>query len=185
MTTLFNVWHYSVFAVLFVLLIVGFIVAFKQEDPKLRAPVIFSFLLIVAIAGGFSIFSIDKYTKIVKLYKLDNKRLLSTEQIVYTGIVKNEGNYEIGEVTIEIKLVNNGFTGGNIKAGSFFSPSGFFDFFSSKPSGMSGNVKPQTIIKEFIVAKNLKPGESRPFSVYFDYPPYFRDVLPFVNIYGH
>ena len=48
---------------------------------------------------------------------------------MYTGIVKNEGKHEIGEVTIEIKLVNKGHATGNVKGGNFYKPSGFFEFF--------------------------------------------------------
>ena len=44
--------------------------------------------------------------------------------------------------------------------------------------------KPQSITKEFIVAKNLKPGTAEPFRVYFDFPPYFRSVSQFTEVSG-
>ncbi|MDD2790194.1 MAG: DUF2393 family protein [Sulfurimonas sp.] len=182
MTTLLNYWHYLTFLVLFVLYIGGMITALKQEKKKLILPMAGSITLVFALFGAFSVVVVDKYTKVVKLYKLENKRLLSTEQIIYTGIVKNEGNYEIGEVTFEIKLVNKGHVSGNVKAGSFFAPSGFKDFFGG---GANLLYKPQTIIKEFVVAKNLKPGEVESFRVYFDFPPYFRNVADFSKVRGH
>ncbi len=68
---------------------------------------------------------------------------------------------------------------GNVKAGSFFTPSGISDFF-----GAGVLYKPQVITKEFVVAKNLKPGQSESFRVYFDYPPYFKNVAHFSTVKG-
>ncbi len=180
--TLFNYWHFIVFGIIFIIFALGIIASFKQEK-KLVIPMIISVSLIAALVTGFSVVVVDKYTKIVKLYKMKNKRLLSIEKIVYTGIVKNEGNHEIGEVTFEIKLVNKGHVTGNIKGGpDFFKPSGFADFFGG---GSKVLYKPQTVTKKFIVARNLKAGESKSFRVYFDFPPYFRSVSQFAQVYGH
>ncbi len=183
MNTLLNEWHYIVLGVILLIFIGGIAVAFKDENSKIRSQIIFSTLLITAVMAGFSLFVVDKYTKKAKLYKMENKRNLSTEQIMYSGVVKNEGDYEIGEVVFEIKLVNKGHSSGNVKAGSFYKPSGFFGFFSGET--IDGNSKPQQITHQFVVAKNLKPGESREFRVYFDYPPYFRGVTHFAKIYAH
>lgn len=181
MSTLFNYWHFIVLSVIFLIFILTVILAFRQENKKLITPIIFSTFLIALLMSGFAIVVVDKYTKIAKLYKLENKRLLSIEKIIYSGIVKNEGNHEIGKVIFEIKLVNKGHVSGNVKAGSFFSPSGFSDFFS----GVTGSsYKPQQITKEFVVAKNLKPGEARSFRVNFDYPPYFKNVSHFAKLHA-
>ena len=178
MFTLLNTWHYIVFLILFLLYIGAIVAAFKQQK-KLILPMAFSVTLVFLLLTVFSVLVVDKYTKEVKLYKLENKRLLSTEQIIYTGTVKNEGKYAIGEVTCEIKLVNKGHATGNVKAGSFFTPSGISDFF-----GAGVLYKPQVITKEFVVAKNLKPGQSESFRVYFDYPPYFKNVAHFSTVKG-
>lgn len=182
MITLFNYWHFIVLGIILLIFIMTVIIAFKQESRKLIAPIIFSTFLIAALMSGFTIVVVDKYTKIAKLYKLENKRILSIEKIIYSGIVRNEGNHEIGKVVFEIKLVNKGHVTGNVKAGSFFRPSGFADFFSG---GAGRNHKPQQITKEFVVAKNLKPGEAKAFRVYFDYPPYFRSTSQFSKLYAH
>jgi len=182
MSTLFNYWHFIVLGIIFLIFLTGIVFAFKQTKPKVVLPMIISISLIFILIAGFSIVVIDKYTKVAKLYKLENKRILSIEKIVYSGIVKNEGNHEIGKVIFEIKLVNKGHSAGNVKGGSFFKASGFMDFFSS---GSGKLYKPQQITKEFVVAKNLKPGESKAFRVYFDYPPYFRGVSHFSKIYAH
>ncbi len=184
MMTLFNLWHFVAFALIGIFLILGVVVALKQPTKNLQISVLISILLVAALILGFSIMVVDKYTKVVKVYKVENKRLLSIEKIIYTGIVRNESNYEIGKVTFEVKLVNKGHVTGNVKAGSFFKASGFFDFFSGE-SDRSASYRPQTIIKEFVVAQNLKPGEAKAFRVYFDYPPYFRSVANFTKVTGH
>lgn len=182
MSTLLNYWHYFILSVLFIFYVLSLFAAFRQEKKKLIFPMAFSITLVFSLIGVFSVVVVDKYTKVVKLYKLENKRLLSTEQIIYTGVVKNEGKFTIGEVTFEIKLVNKGHVTGNVKAGSFFAPSGFKEFFGG---GANILYKPQTIEKEFVVATNLKPGEARQFRVYFDFPPYFRSVADFSKVRGH
>lgn len=180
--TLFNIWHVIVLSLFALVFIGGVVVSIKQDNKKLLLPMLFSVTLVVGVFAAFSTVVVDKYTKKVKLYKMKNKRLLSIEKIVYTGIVKNEGSYEIGKVTFEIKLVNKGHVTGNVKAGSFFSPSRWVDFFGG---GSGRKYKPQSITKEFVVAKNLKPGKSKSFRVYFDYPPYFRSVAHFATVDGH
>ncbi len=182
MSTSFNYWHFIVLGVIFLIFFSGLISAYRQDDKKLFYPMILSVTLISVLLAGFSMVVVDKYTKIPKLYKLDSKRLLSIEKVVYSGIVKNEGNHNIGKVYFEVKLVNKGHVTGNVKGGSYFKASGFFNFFSGKPKALS---KPQTIIKEFVVARNLKPGTAKAFRVHFDWPPYFRNVSDFTKVYGH
>jgi len=180
--TLFNIWHYLILAIIFLLFVGGVVGALKQSDRKMRYSMIFSVSLITLFLAVFSIFIVDKYTKKVELFKLKNRRLLSTEQIVYSGIVKNVGSYPIGKVTFSIKLVNRGHATGNVKGANFYRPSGFIDFFSG---GFNAKEKPQTVEKEFIVAKNLKPNEIKRFRVYFKYPPYFSSTAQFAKVWGH
>jgi len=186
MITLFNFWHYIAFSIGFLVFGAGVFLAMQQKKPSMIFSIIFSVALITVLMSSVSVVVIDKYTKVAKLYKLDNKRNLSTEEIMYSGIVKNEGNFEIGEVTFEIKLVNKGHVSGNVKAGTFYAPRGvlnFFDFLTSDESRREA--KPQQIVHEFVVAKNLKPNESKEFRVYFPYPPYFSSVSHFSKVYAH
>jgi len=180
--TLFNYWHVIVLFIILLFGALGIYSAFKQEKKKLIIPMIFSVSLITILIASFSVVVVDKYTKIAKLYKLKNKRILQQEKIMYSGIVRNEGNHKIGKVTFEIKLVNKGMATGNVKGGSFYKPSGFLDFFSG---GANKLYKPQQITQEFVVATNLKPGAAKEFRVYFDYPPYFRSVAQFSKLYAH
>ena len=180
--TALNIWHYLVFGVILILFIGGVVASLKQESAKMRFSMLFSVTLISLFLAIFSVFVVDKYTKKVELYKVKNKRLLSIEKIIYTGFVKNTGKYPIGKVTFSIKLVNKGHATGNVKGGNFYKPSGFLSFFSE---GLNMNSKPQTVEKEFIVAKNLKPGQAKAFRVYFDYPPYFSSTAQFLKVWGH
>jgi hypothetical protein len=45
--------------------------------------------------------------------------------------------------------------------------------------------KPQQIIEENVIATNLKPGESRHFTIYLSYPPYFSGFSHFTEVYAH
>ena len=180
--TAFNYWHFITFGVIFLMFLAGSYSAFKQEEVKIKLGMFFSTFIVSILLAVFSVMVVDKYTKDVRLYKMKNKRLLSTEQIIYTGIVKNEGSHLIGKVTFEIKLVNRGHATGNVKAGSFYKSSGFLDFFSN---GFGMHSKPQSITKEFVVAHNLKPGTAKSFRVYFRYPPYFRSTSQFAKVWGH
>lgn len=179
--TLFNYWHYIFLGLSALLLVLGVFSSLRQEKKKLILPMLISSVLISALLGFFSIMVVDKYTKEVEVVKIKNKRLLSTEQIVYSGIIKNVGNHKIGTVTLEIKLVNKGHATGNVKGGNFYKASGFLNFF--KGMGVDRS-KPQSITKEFIVAKNLKAGAAKQFRVYFRYPGYFRSVADFVKVEG-
>ncbi|PHS59034.1 MAG: hypothetical protein COB17_00395 [Sulfurimonas sp.] len=182
MITLLNYWHYIILFIIFVIFSAGIVVAFQQSKKKLIFPMIITVILFSILISGFAIVTIDKYTKVAKLHKLKNKRLLGIEKIIFTGIVRNEGTHEIGTVKFEIKLVNKGHSAGNVKGGSFFKPSGIFDFFSG---GAKLSNRPQKVVKEFIVAKNLKPGEAKSFRVYFDYPAYFKNVSYFTELHSH
>ena len=180
--SLLNIWHYVVLGIILIIFLLGILRALKEPKPKMRYSMLFTVTIVTVLMAVFSIFVVDKYTKQVKLYDLKNRRLLSIERISYTGVVKNVGHYPIGKVTLEIKLVNKGHATGNVKGGNFYKPSGFLDFFT-EGFGIDKS-KPQTVVKRFVVAKNLKPGESHRFYVYFRFPPYFRSVAQFAKVTG-
>ena len=181
--TLFNYWHYIALFLVFLFVVFGIVVAFKQKNKKLLYSMIFSIVLVGALMAVFAVIIVDKYTKEVTLTKLHNKRILSTEEIVYYGVVKNVGKFPVGKVVFEIKLVNKGHATGNVKGGNFYKPSGLMDFFS-EGFGISSR-KPQTVTKKFVVARNLQAGQAKSFRVYLPYPPYFRSTAEFAKVSAH
>ena len=177
--TALNYWHFLALTIIFFLFLGGVVSAMNKKNSSYRYPMIFSVTLINLFLAIFSVIIVDKYTKEVSLHKLKNKRLLSTEQIVYSGVVRNDGDYPVGKVVLEIKLVNKGHATGNVKGGNFYKATGFFDFFSE---GFNARSKPQTLTKKFIIARNLQPGHIKMFRVYFKYPPYFSNVAQFLKV---
>jgi hypothetical protein len=175
-----NYWHFITIFILLILYAIGIYFSLKQDKTKVKTTLGLALSAVFIIMSAISVLAVDKYTKKVELYKFDNKRILSIEKIVYSGIVKNVGDHDIGEVTLEIKIVNKARQMGPTK--SFFTPSGFKEFFGG---GADILYKPQHLKKTFVVAKNLKPGQAKSFRVHFDYPPYFRNVSQFADVYGH
>lgn len=182
MSTYFTVWHYTVVSISIIIFILLLFLSFREDRPGVRNAMIFSSFLVMTLVSGFLILALDKYTKKVKLVGLTNYRQLNTEKIYYSGYVKNTGNYMIGTVKIEFKIVNKGHVSGNVKGGSFFKPSGVSEFLSGSKSK---RYRPQKLEETVIVANNLEPGKTRYFNVSFDYPPYFKQVSHFQRIFAH
>ncbi len=178
----FTVIHYLIVAIGVLLIILGIVAALRQERKKLVMPMILSTVLISSLIVTIGIAAAEKYTKKVKLVKVDDRRYLSQEKISYFGLVKNVGKFPVKKVYLSIKLVNGGHATGRVKGPNYYKPSGFFDMFNG---GLGKLNKPQTIEKEFVVARNLGPGEVAPFRVTFDYPGYFRNTAHFIKVYAH
>jgi len=184
MNTYFTIWHWSIL-VAFVILFIGLVfLAFQEKNHKNTISMIFASFLVIVTAGVFSIMAIDKYTKKAELYGVKNTRVLYNESIVYTGYVKNSGDYTIGTVTFKLKLINKGHVVGNVKGGNFYSPSGLIHFLTSFGEE-STEYRPQKIEKEFVVAEDLEPGKSAYFRVQMEYPAYFKHVAHFTSIKAH
>ncbi len=182
LSTYFTIWHYAVVVgtvALFVLLV---LISLRQANRKVILSMIFSSFLVMTLVAGFLIMALDKYTKKVELTGLENRRMLMSEKIVYTGYVTNVGDYTIGEVKIEFKLVNRGHVTGNVKGGSYFRPSGLTEFFGG---GDKREYRPQKVEETLVVARNLEPGKTKYFSISLDYPPYFEQVSHFQRIFAH
>lgn len=184
MTTYFTIWHYGVVLLSILLFVLAIIISMREKKASIRNSMIFSSFLVLILVALFLIMALDKYTKVAKVTGVKNRRMLNTEEIVYSGYVQNVGNYTIGKVKYEIKLVNKGHATGNVKGGNFYKPSGFFDFFGGS-GGSKETYRPQKVVYEFIIAKDLQPGETRFFSVAMPYPPYFKHVADFKRTFAH
>lgn len=179
--TYFTIWHYLTLVIVLLILAGGVFISLKQEKKKLVLPMLFSVTLITLTIAVILMFVVDKYTKQVELYRLKNKRILSIEKIIYTGVVKNTGNYTIGKVTFDLKLVSKGKLGG-LESTTFYKSSGFLDLFSGATKSNRGS---NTLEKSFVVAKNLKPGQAKSFRVHFKFPANFRNISEYAKVYGH
>ena len=176
-----TIWHYLTLVIVLFIFAGGVFISLKQEKKKLILPMLFSVTLVSLAIAVISMFIVDKYTKEVELHKLKHKRILSIEKIIYTGVVKNTGNYTIGKVTLDLKLVSRGKLGG-LESTTFYKTSSFFDIFSG---ATKSNIGSNVLKKSFIVAKNLKPGQAKSFRVYFKFPPNFRNISEYAKVYGH
>lgn len=184
MSTYFTIWHWLaviIFVTIFVLLV---IISLKEKNQNTMLSMIFASFLVIVTAAVFSMMAIDKYTKVATLFNVKNTRMLHNETIAFTGNVKNTGNYEIAKIVLTVKLVNKGHVTGNVKGGNFYRPSGIFDFFTSFGTETKQD-RPQKIENEFVVARNVKPGESVFFRVQMPYPPYFQHVSQFTSVSAH
>lgn len=184
MTTYFTFWHWTAvttFALIFLFLV---LVSLKEKNQKNILSMIFASFLVVVTAGAFSVMAIDKYTKKAILYGVKNTRILRNETIVFTGFVKNKGDYTIGEIVLTVKLVNKGHVTGNVKGGSFYKPSGIFDFITSFGADKK-TYKPQKVEEKYSVATKIEPGKATYFRVEMPYPPYFKHVSEFTTISAH
>jgi uncharacterized protein DUF2393 len=184
MNTYFTIWHWSAIIAFTFLFLILVLVSLKEKNQKTMLSMIFASFLVIVTAGAFSIMAIDKYTKIATLYGVKNTRILRNETIVFTGFVKNKGDYKIGEIVLNVKLVNRGHVTGNVRGGSFYRPSGIIDFITSFGEDKT-TYKPQKVEEQFVVATNVEPGKAVFFRVQMPYPPYFKHVAEFTTISAH
>lgn len=177
----FTILHWMTLIILLVLFVLFCIIALKQTNKKILYSMLFSNFLVITMLAIFSMFVLDKYTKIARLESVTQKRILMTESLTLTGKIRNIGNFDIGNCKLEVKLVNNALTGGNVSGSSVFKPtSGFGFLFKGKE-----DTRPSTIIQEFNIAKNFQKGELRNFSVSMKYPPYFEKPFMRYKLYCH
>ena len=178
--TYFTILHWITLLILLVLFILICIVALKQTNKKLIISMLFSNFLVISMLSVFSMFVLDKYTKVAKLESVTQKRILMNETLTLTGKIRNIGNFTIGKCKLEVKLVNNAISGGDVSGSQVFSPSGLSFFNLNKK-----NTRPSTIIKEYVIVKNFKKGELKNFSVSMRYPPYFKKTSLKYKVYCH
>lgn len=184
MSTYFTIWHWFAIIFLSIVFLLLVLVSLKETNQKNILSMIFASFLVIVTAGVFTLMAIDKYTKKATLYGVKNTRILRNETIVFTGYVKNKGDYTIGKIVLSVKLVNKGHVTGNVKGGSFYKPSGLFDFISSF-GDKAKTYKPQKVEEDFVVATKIAPGKASYFRVQMPYPGYFKHVSSFTTITAH
>jgi len=179
--TYFTVLHWFsllFFLLLFVLLV---FISKKEKRPNVFWSMVFASFLVTSMLAVFTMFVLDKYTKKAKLLSIENHRILRTEQIAFKGKITNTGRFTIGHCTLTVKMVNNPIGKNKLSGGQIYKPSGL-DFF--KPSE-GAQERPNTVERDFTIAKNLKPGEIRSFTIRMRYPPYFSNTRLIYHLYCH
>jgi hypothetical protein len=170
MVSYFTIIHIITLAILFVIFILLLILSFKETRKKVLLAMIFSNFLVISMLAVFSMFVLDKYTKKARLEDMSQSRVLISESFVVTGRVRNIGKFDISKCFLNVKLVNNAVTSGNLSGSTVYKPTAGLEFL--KKAG--GDEKKSTIIKDFLIAKNLKVAELRNFSTSMKFPSYFK-----------
>lgn len=187
MSTSFTLWHYLSFIIISAILTVAILYTLKQKDIMQKGSLIALYSVISLLLLIFSILSINGYTKQVVLANVKNHRFLSMESIIYTGTVRNAGNYDVGQVEIEIEL----FDKGRKKEGrTSFESTAFKDYFNSvdirKLFGFdNSDIKPTSVIIRKTVAEELKAGHGKQFTVSIRYPSYFTGYISKERVIVH
>ena len=123
-----------------------------------------------------AILVIDSYTKEITLSNVDDYRFLPTEKIFFTGTVRNSGDYTIGEVSVEIKIVNKDTIAK--QGGARYASNAFEELIGD------AKVKPSYFVVTEVVATNLQPGQRKDFRIIMPHPSYFKGYTSYVRAYG-
>ncbi len=176
MSTSFNIWHDLDFLIITIALTWAIRYTLGQKDIQQKGSFIATYSVIAFLVLILSVMIINTYTKNVVLLNVSSKRFLSTESIFFMGSIRNTGKYDVGEVEIEIKI----FDKGSKKQGrTSFESTAFADYYNEvdirKLFGYKAEkVKPVSYTIRKTIAKELKAGHTRPFSISIDYPPHFQ-----------
>ncbi|MFA6188503.1 MAG: DUF2393 family protein [Sulfuricurvum sp.] len=167
MNTTFTIWHYLNFLLIAGVLIWSIRYILKQKDLLKKGSYIATYCIIGFAFLVISTMVIDQYTKKVILQNVQNHRFLSTESIIFTGTVRNIGNYDVNEVEIEIEI----FDKGSKKQGrSSYESTAFRDVYGRSATGD----QPKSMTFRKTIAKELKAGHSKQFVVSIRHPSYFH-----------
>ncbi len=187
MSTSFTIWHYLAIIFIATLLSMAIVYTLKQKNIPQKWSYLATYCVVALMLLGFTLVAINGYTKQVLLVNVKNHRFLSTESIIYTGTVRNSGDYDVGHVEIEIEIFDKGIK----KQGrSSYESTAFNDYFNDvdirKLLGFDrSNIKPTSFLIRKTVAKGLKAREGKQFAVSIDYPSYFHGYTSKERIIVH
>lgn len=179
MSSPLTVWHYLNFLLVAGALIWVITYTLRQKDTQSKGSFIATYSVIAFVLLFLIHISINQYTRKVVLSSIENHRFLSTESIVFTGNIRNSGNYDVGEVEIEIKIFNKG---AKAQGRTSFESTAFEDYYNDadirKLFGYKNEkLKASSYTIRKTVAKELKAGHAKPFAVSIDYPPHFQGFI--------
>lgn len=176
MNTYFTVWHYGAISLITVALLVFITTTLLQKKLSSKLSIIFTYILAALGFMFMAILTIDNYTKQITLSNVNDYRFYPTEKIFFTGTVHNSGDYTIGEVSVEIKIVNKDTLP---KEGEARYASNAFEELLGDTT-----IKPSFVIVTEVVATHLKPGQRKDFRIIVPHPSYFKGYTSYVRAYG-
>ncbi len=170
--------HWIVVAVFFLLFIILVILSVREKNTKTVIAMVISSFVLVSIGTAFTLFSLDKYTKIGKLVSSTQTRDYRNESVIVRGKVKNEGKFKIGYCNVEVRMSNPISYSG--KSRSYFTPTkSLSDIFGDK------NIKSNVVVEEFLAVENLKPNESKSFKISMKFPTHFSNPRYKLKLFCH
>ena len=176
MNTYFTFWHYGAVIFFTLLLIVLSIFTLREPKSTSKGSIIFTYTLVILGFMFGSILVIDSYTKKITLSDVKDHRFLPTEKIFFIGSVRNSGNYTIGEVSVEIKIVNKDTPA--LRGKPSYQSNAFAELIGDE------RAKPSYLIVTEVVATNLKPGQRKEFEIIMPHPPHFKGYTSYIRAYG-
>jgi hypothetical protein len=187
MSTSFTIWHYASFIIISAILTVAIIFTQKQKEITQKGSFIAVYSIAALILLLSAIMGINTFTKQVLLMNVKNHRFLSTESIIYTGTVRNTGNYDVGQVEIEIEIFDKGL---KAQKGASYQSSAFKDHYNDVDIGKffgfnKAEEKPTSLTIRKTVAKELKARQSKQFAVSIRYPSHFSGYISKERVIVH
>jgi len=179
MNTYFTFWHYGASIIISLLLIIAIIATLRERNITAKTSIIITYTIVAFGLLFLSILVIDTYTKKVTLSNLENHRFYAAEEIIFTGMVRNTGGYPIGEVNVEIKIVNKDTAA---KRGE---PSYQSNAFAELIGDKGLKEKTSFVVVTEVVATNLKPGQSKTFRIAMPHPTHFKGYSDYVRVFGN
>lgn len=174
-----TIWHYLIFTILIALFALSVYYLLRYKDfEKSKSSVIITFALLTLSFMFMASLAIDSYTKEVKLLDFNHRRFYATEQILYSGTLRNTGNYAVAKVELEIKIINKDT--GHREGRPEYESTAFESFFGRNDK----DHRPQVVIMRETIATDLQSGETRQFNLAMDYPTHFQGFSVYPRIFA-
>ena len=95
--TYFTLLHWLVLGILSLLLVLVVLLILRNESQNSPLQAILVSVFVFTLIAGFSLYSLDTYTKVARLDNVTQKKILLNESFVLTGQIQNVGNFTIGK----------------------------------------------------------------------------------------
>ena len=179
--TYFTILHWFAMIIILVLFILAILLIIRNYDGKSSLyPSILTALFISFVFAAFSIYGLDKYTKLARLENIVQKKVLINESFSIAGQIRNIGDFKIGSCILEVKISNESLETRGIEGISFVPKSAFDNLFN-----WGENIHTVETTKEFVIAENLYKGEIRNFTIFMRYPPSYSKPYTRYELFCH